>query len=478
MGCMMSRMPDATGGPARGKQSVALGSLVAAGALTTLKLVVGGLTGSLGILSEAAHSGLDFLAAAITYLSVQIADQPADRSHPFGHGKVEHLSAFVQTTLLAVTSVWIVFEAVRRLFFHDVHVEPSPWAFGVLGLSATVDMFRARSLGRAARTHQSQALEADALHFATDVYSTGGVALGLLLVYVGGVAGVTWLRYADPVAALVVAAVSVYIGTRLGNRSVGALLDAAPEGASDRIAGIVSGIPGVLGSERIRVRQSGAKLFIDLRITLESNTSLEHAESIADAVTSRIQEHYPTADVVVDTAPHSPSPDDLVERIRSIAHRENFHVHDVTAIEVKGRPQIDLDIEVDPALELATAHERATSLEALVRRELPEVRDINVHIEPLRKKVESAQDAPRIQADTERALREVVRSTPGVIDCHSIDAHRVGNEVVVTVHCTLQPGLSVERAHDITERLELKLRERVQRNIRVNIHAEPEAPAP
>ena len=478
MGGMMSRMPDATDVPAREKQSVALSSLVAAGALTTLKLVVGVLTGSLGILSEAAHSGLDFLAAAITYLSVRIADQPADPSHPFGHGKVEHLSAFVQTALLAVTSAWIVFEAVRRLFFHDVHVALSIWAFGVLGLSATVDLLRSRSLARAARTYQSQALEADALHFATDVYSTGAVVLGLLLVYVGEVAGLNWLRYADPVAALVVAAVSVYIGTRLGNRSVGALLDAAPEGAPDRIADIVSGIPGVLGSERIRVRQSGAKLFIDLRITLESNIPLEHAESIAEAVTARIQERYPAADVVVDTAPHSPSPDDLVERIRSIAHRENFHVHDVTAIEVKGRPQIDLDLEVDPALELTTAHERATSLEALVRRELPEVRDINVHIEPMRKKVVSAQDAPRIQADTERALREVVRSTPGVIDCHSIDAHRVGSEVVVTVHCTLQPGLSVERAHDITERLELKLRERVQRNIRVNIHAEPEAHAP
>ena len=475
---MKSRTPDATDVPARGKQSVALSSLLAAGALTTLKLVVGVLTGSLGILSEAAHSGLDLLAAAITFFSVRIADQPADPSHPFGHGKVEHLSAFVQTALLAVTSAWIVFEAVRRLFFRDVHVALSIWAFGVLGLSATVDLLRSRSLARAARTYHSQALEADALHFSTDVYSTGAVILGLLLVYAGEVAGVAWLRYADPVAALVVAGVSVYIGTRLGNRSVDALLDAAPEGAPDRIADIVSAIPGVLGSERIRVRQSGAKLFIDLRITLESNIPLEHAESIADAVTSRIQEHFPAADVVVDTAPHSPSPDDLVERIRSIAHRENFHVHDVTAIEVKGRPQIDLDLEVDPALELTMAHERATSLEALVRRELPEVRDINVHIEPMHKKVASAQDAPRIQADTERALREVVRSTPGVIDCHSIDAHRVGSEVVVTVHCTLQPGLSVERAHDITERLELKLRERVQRNIRVNIHAEPEAHAP
>ncbi len=178
--------------------------------------------------------------------------------------------------------------------------------------------------------------------------------------------------------------------------------------------------------------------------------------------------------MVVDTAPHIPSPDDLVERIRSIAHRENFHVHDVTVIEATGRAHINLDLEVDPALELTAAHERATSLETLIRRELPNVHDINVHIEPLWRSVERAEDAPRIlQADMERALREVVRSTPGVIDCHSIEAHRVGDEVVVTVHCTLQRGLSVERAHDITEDLELKFRERFRQDITVNIHAEP-----
>jgi divalent metal cation (Fe/Co/Zn/Cd) transporter len=336
-----------------------------------------------------------------------------------------------------------------------------------------VDVLRSRALARAARKYKSQALEADALHFSTDVYSTGAVILGLILVHVGGVTGLAWLRYADPVAALVVAGISVSISTRLGNRSVEALLDAAPEGAADRIASIVRGIPGVLGCERIRVRQSGAKLFIDLRLTLESNIPLEHAEAITDAVTSRILEQYPGADVVVDTSPHRPSPDDLVEQIRSIAHRENFHVHDVTVMEVQGRTYINLDLEVDPALELTVAHERATQLETLIRRELPSVGDINVHIEPMRRSVVRAENAPRIQADLERALREVVRGTPGVIDCHSIEAHRAGTAIDVAVHCTLQPGLSVERAHDITEQLELKLRERFRRNIKVNIHAEP-----
>lgn len=466
-------MTSPTGAGAPQKRSVALSSLVAAGMLTALKIGVGIVTGSLGILSEAAHSGLDFLAAAITYFSVRLADTPADRSHPFGHGKVENLSAFVQTALLGLTSIWIVLEAIRRLFFSEVHVEPSAWAFAVLGLSATVDLLRSRALARAARTYRSQALEADALHFSTDVYSTGAVALGLLLVYAGGVTRLGWLRYADPVAAMIVAAISVYIGTRLGNRSVGALLDAAPEGAPERIAEIVAQIPGVLRVERVRARQSGADLFVDLRLTLESNIPLERAQAIREAVISKIHERYPNTDVVVDIAPHSPLPGDLVERIRSIAHRENFQVHDVSVVEAGGGTHIHLDMEVDPGLELTPAHERATALETLIKRELPDVHDINVHIEPLRRDVVLAEDAPGMQARMERALRDVVRKTPGVLDCHSVEVHRAGDEVVVTVHCTLQPGLSVERAHAITEDLELRFRERVHGNLRVNIHPEP-----
>lgn len=472
---MVLRATDPAGTGASQKRSVALSSLAAAGMLTSLKIGVGIVTGSLGILSEAAHSALDFVAAAITYFSVRVADTPADRSHPFGHGKIENLSAFVQTALLALTSIWIVLEAIRRLFFHDVHVEPSAWAFGVLVISATVDALRSRALARAARKYQSPALEADALHFSTDVFSTSAVILGLLLVYAGTATNLGWLRYADPVAALIVAAISVYIGTRLGNRSVEALLDAAPEGTAERIAEIVARIPGILRIERIRVRQSGARLFVDLRLTLESNIPLEHAQAIRETVTSRIQERYPDADVVVDTAPHSPLPWDLVERIRSIAHRENFQIHDVTVVEAGGGTHIHLDMEVDPGLQLSDAHERATSLETLIKRELPDVHDVNVHIEPLRRNVVLAEDAPRMQAQMERALRDVVRKTPGVLDCHSVEVHRAGDEVVVTVHCTLQPGLSVERAHAITEDLELRFRERVNQNLRVNIHAEPAA---
>ena len=216
----------------REKQAVALTSVGAAVLLTTLKMTVGILTGSLGIISEAMHSGLDLVAAAITYFSVRLSDKPADTEHPFGHGKVEHLSAFIETGLLIVTCAWIVWEALRRLFFRDVHVEPSLWAFGVMFISITLDTFRSRALFRVARKYNSQALEADALHFSTDVYSSTVVILGLVLVYVSEQGNLHWLRKADPAAALVVAGIIVYISLRLGKRTVDALVDAAPTGTS------------------------------------------------------------------------------------------------------------------------------------------------------------------------------------------------------------------------------------------------------
>lgn len=470
---MRNRLETLAGLPTQEKHAVALSSVVAAALLTGLKAAVGFLTGSLGILSEAAHSGLDLVAAAITYTSVRVADKPADPEHPFGHGKVEHLSAFVQTGLLAVTSVWIVSEAMRRLLLSGSHVEPSAWAFAVLVLSIAIDTLRSRALWRVAAKYHSQALEADALHFATDVWSTSAVMIGLILVSVAAAARLPWLQMADPVAALVVAGVSLYVGTRLGKRTVGALLDAAPEGVPERIAAAAARVPGVLAVERVRARQSGSKLFVDLRLILESNIPLEHAQSVVERVERAIHELYPEADVIVDAIPHVPSSGNLVERVRSIAHRENFQIHDVTVFETRGRVKVDLDLEVDPHLRLAAAHDRATKLEHTLRSAMPEVDEVNVHIEPLLMDVEPARDATRVQAQLEQRILEIARQVPGVVNCHAVEVHQIGRTVLVTVHCTLRPGLPVTRVHEITEQLEFRVREEFQQDIKVSVHPEP-----
>ena len=212
------------------KKAVALNSVFAALAVTFLKGLVGTTTGSLGILSEAAHSALDLVAAIVTLLSVRVSDKPADAEHQYGHGKVENFSAFIETGLLLLTCVWIVYEAVRRLFFHDVHIRPTVWAFAVMGISMVVDYWRSRRLRRIAARYDSQALQADALHFSTDIWSSGVVILGLALVLAGESLSQPWLMKADPVAALIVACIVVYVSSRLGRQTIDALLDAAPAG--------------------------------------------------------------------------------------------------------------------------------------------------------------------------------------------------------------------------------------------------------
>src|SRR5271165_1239218 len=235
----------------REKKHVALNSIFAAIAITALKVVVGITSGSLGILSEAAHSALDLVAAAVTYFSVRVSDKPADAEHQYGHGKVESFSAFVETGLLLVTCLWIVYEAGKRLFFHFVEIEPTVWAFLVMGISIVIDIWRSRRLGRIARRYDSQALQADALHFSTDVWSSTVVILGLVCVLLGRKFSIPWLMKADPIAALVVACIVVYVSSQLGRQTLDALLDAAPKGVRSQIIEEVYRVDGVLAVDRV-----------------------------------------------------------------------------------------------------------------------------------------------------------------------------------------------------------------------------------
>jgi cation diffusion facilitator family transporter len=459
--------------PAKEKASVALSSLLAAALLTALKAAVGLTTGSLGLLSEAAHSALDFVAALTTYLSVRLADKPADSSHPFGHGKFEHLSALVETGLLLITCAWIAFAAAGRLSFNIVQVRPSIPAFAVMAISIAVDGARSRSLSRAAKKYGSQALEADALHFSTDIYSSAAVIAGLAMVALAGYWNIRWLRAADPAAALVVAGLIVYISVRLGKRTVDALVDAAPEGTSARISDVIARVPGVLDHDRIRVRQSGNQLFVELRLMLHSNIPLEHAQAVEDAVESQVRGLFPDADIVIHSSPQEPSASDLVEKIRAVANRNNFQVHDVTPYEIAGRINLNLDLELDPKLTLEAAHQKATALEDEIKQELPEVSEVNVHIEPMLHQVERGSEAGWLKAGMERKLLAIARETPGLVDCHSLVAHQVGDNFLVSLHCTLEPDLSLARVHDITEELEFKFRSEFPQIMKASIHAEP-----
>jgi len=289
------------------KNRAALGSVAAAFLLTGLKVVVGLLTGSMGILAEAAHSGLDLAAALVTCFAVRAASKPADRDHAYGHGKVESLSALVETLLLLATCAWIIQESIHRLTTRHVQVDASIWAFAVMGISIAVDLSRSRMLSRVASKHRSQALEADALHFSTDVWSSTVVILGLLGVRLAGwYPGLGFLLQADAVAALIVAGIVVVVSGRLGLRTIQVLLDTSPPGADERIKAAVAVMDGVLDCHAVRVRHSGPYYFVDLHILVDGEQSLRSAHALTERVEQAVEAILPGADVTVHPEPAPP----------------------------------------------------------------------------------------------------------------------------------------------------------------------------
>jgi cation diffusion facilitator family transporter len=285
------------------KNRVALISVLAAILLTATKLIVGLATGSLGILSEAAHSGLDLVAAIITLVAVRFSGKPPDEQHTYGHGKIENLSAMFEAGLLLITCGWIIYEAIQRLFFKSVHVEASAWAFGIMILSIVVDYNRSRALGGIARKYNSQALEADALHFSTDIWSSAVVILGLVLVRLADTFNIPSLAQADAVAALIVAGIVVFVSLQLGRRTIAGLLDEIPVGLRDEVVDIVKQVPGVRKVKHVRLRWSGAEAFVDVVITARKDVSFKRSHEIATNAEQAIQEYLPEAEVTVHIEP-------------------------------------------------------------------------------------------------------------------------------------------------------------------------------
>ena len=454
------------------KRAVAGNSVLAAIAITALKIVVGVTTGSLGILSEAAHSGLDLIAAIITFFSVRVSDKPADVDHQYGHGKVENFSAFIETGLLLLTCIWIVYEAAKRLFYQHVEIEPSAAAFAVMFISMGVDWWRSRALGRIANKYDSQALEADALHFSTDIWSSGVVVLGLFLVWLGRVYGILWLRDADPVAALFVAGVVTWVSSRLARRTIDALLDAAPSGVRNHIIAAVSGVEGLLEVDRVRIRRAGNRYFADLSIGLARNVTFQRSEQVAAAVTHAVHGVLPDADVVVHSIPRAVNTENIFDRIRAVATRNNFNVHDVSVQDLGGQLHVEQHLELDERLSLKDAHDQVTVLESEMKSDVPEISSILTHIESEPATIETGDEIVR-DAALEKQLKRIAGEFPDVLDTHDFQFKRVRGRLYVSCHCTMSDDLPLTRVHDIQTDIEIRFKQEAPELFRVLIHPEP-----
>jgi cation diffusion facilitator family transporter len=449
------------------KERVALTSIVASGGLTVAKGVV--LSGSLALISEAAHSALDFAATVMTWYAVRVSGKPADEEHHYGHGKVESVTALIETGLLFVLSAFVIFEGGKRLIGADAShaVEATLAAFAVIIVSVVVDFLRARLLYRVARETGSEALEADALHFSSDMWSSLAVLAGL-----GGVAlGYPW---ADSAAALVVAVFILVAGWRLGRRTIETLTDTAPEGSAERISAIARRVGGVVAIERVRARSVGPALFVDLVVAVSRTLPLDRVAAIKSAVTDAIRAEMPQSEVDVVTQPRALDDETVLERVMVIARNHALAVHHVTVHAIGGRLSISLDLEVDGSLSLGRAHEVADALEAAVRVELGPAVEVETHIEPLQTRGRAGRDAPAERVAAVRAaLIEIAARAPSIGRIHDVRVRETAGGEIVNFHCEVDPKLTVHDVHERVDEVERALRRTFSTIARVIGHAEP-----
>jgi len=371
------------------KVRVAFSSLLAAIFLTLTKLIVGIITQSLGIISEAAHSALDLIAAGMTYFTVKRSDKPADAEHHYGHGKFENLSALLEAILLLITCAWIIYKSFERIFFKSVEIKVLPVSFIVLLIAIIIDISRSTALSKMAKKYQSQALEADALHFQSDIFSSLVVILGLVFVKFG-------LPVADPLAALGVALLVLRASWKLGKRTVDVLLDRAPEGLDQKIKEMIQVIPQVSSVSRLRLRRAGSHYFLDMNVMLEKDSSLEKAHQITIQIEEKVALLLPNSDVIVHTEPEEgggflEEKSELFkegqEEKRIVLEILNQHFdqfvefHDLTFRRTGDSRLVNLHLVVPKGIKIEDAHKLCDHLENDIKDRLGES-EITIHIEP------------------------------------------------------------------------------------------------
>ena len=430
-------------------------------------------TGSLGILSEAIHSVLDFGATIITFFAVKWSDQPPDEEHHYGHAKAESVAALAETGLLFLTTVWIVYEAVHRIISGETHVVTTWWAVAIIA-----------GFGR----HRLQPRAQPVARRQEDIErGARGRCAALLLRHVefAGRArrarrGLARLSARRPDrGAHRLASSSRWPAGDWGRRTINTLLDTAPEGVSEKLSRLITGTEGVLTLQRLRVRPSGATLFAGVVVEVPRTMAVDDMIALKQTLTQRIKAEYPNADVTVTTNPVALDDETIFQRVMLIAARHGLAIHHITVQEISGKIAISFDVEVDGGETLGVAHDKATALELAISRELGPDVEVESHIEPLPVATLTGNEVPPAEcAPIVAALGEFASQQPKLTDLHNIRVRRNEHGLFVHYHCRFRPEESVETAHDAVDDIEHRLRERFPAIRRVIGHAEPVGGAP
>jgi cation diffusion facilitator family transporter len=447
--------------------------MMAAAAMTLLKLLAGLFSGSLGVLSDAAHSALDLAGTSLTFFAVRVSDKPADEGHSYGHGKFENLSAFLEAGLMTISCAWIIWEAAQRIVHRKFELQHALWPALVLIASIAVDYWRSRQLKEAARITGSPALATDAFHFATDIWSTVAVLVGLGASWLGKTYGIGWLDYADPVAAVFVSIMILRITVKLTRETISVLMDEVPAETRRRIVRAVQNVDGVLAVEQARVRRAGAAHFVDLTLALPRLYTFEHTDDLVKRATDAVHRVLPEADVVIHPVPRQERSDTIFDQVRAVAARNNVNVHDLSIQSIHGRLRVEQHVELDETMPLIKAHAFVSVLEAEILREAPEVHSILTHIESEPATIEHSGENVVEDRRLENAMREAATHYPEISDVHEITVARSSEHIHLSCHCTLPDELPMAQVHEIITALEDRFKLKCPEVYRVTIHPEP-----
>lgn len=452
--------------------AVAFISVIAAVFLVLIKLIVGIATKSLGIISEAIHSTLDLGASLLTLFAVKVSSKPADETHHYGHGKVENLSAFVQSILLFITCIWIVFEAVRR-FFTPIKIDVNIYSFLVMIISILVDFSRSKALFKASQKYNSQALEADAYHFFSDMLSSLIVIIGLISVKLGFI-------YGDSVAALIISGFIITFSIKLGKRAVNVLLDTAPKGASEKIRRTVMGIDGVVECRNIRVRTSGNLFFINVDVGIDKHRTHKEIQDIVNIIKSRIAGIFPNSDISVST--YSLRKDNFVtederfyDEIRAIINSSGMciNLHNLKVFNINNLKHITLHIEIKNNISLEETHRLSHEIESKIKAVCPDADSVNVYVETTKQEMIYAEDITESSQDMINNVIELLNKTPDKLNCHNVRIYDKDKKMIVFLHCGLEGEYSNTEIQDITQKIVNRLKNNIENIEEVYVHVEP-----
>ncbi|MGX9430755.1 MULTISPECIES: cation-efflux pump [Bradyrhizobium] len=448
------------------KSSVAAISVFASGGMAVAKLVVGIAIGSLALISEALHSSVDLIATIITWAVVRVSDLPADEEHHYGHGKLESISALGVIALLYVLAGGILVEAYSRLNEGAPPPSISAIPFVVLIIDIVVNLWRARALHRAARETKSQALAADALHFASDVMGSFAVIIGLILAGLG-----FW--WGDAAAAVAVALMIALLGFRMARSTVETLTDRAPEGVLERATAAIRNVPGVVEVERLRVRMVGPTYFIDAIAKVPRTIPIDRVEEIKRRAKAAVTEVLGDADLTFAAVPVARDNESVRERIMVIARNSGLAIHHVTVHALGEKLIVSIDLEVDGEMELSAAHAIAHDLERAIREDFGEDVEVDTHIEPLEPELPWGSNAAPDRVETIRqALARFAADGP-IHDIHNVRVRDSDAGEIVNFHCRAAPSMSVIKVHEEVDAIERALRRAFPTIKRVISHAEP-----